>query len=291
MNELKALQDNDNKRLPRPCRICNLFSNYNFVVGFILITVTIFCAVFAGQISTHNVNKPNPREAFQAPSAAHYMGTDNLGRDIWSRFVYGGRVSLVVGLSAMVIGMCIGTVLGIIAGFYGGPIDSLISWFTEVLMAFPGILLALTIMAILGPGVSNVIIAVGIGTIPQFMRMARSSVLKTRELDYIDAARTIGCTNGRILFVHILPNIIQSIIVLATLGIGGAILEGSSLSYLGLGAQPMTPEWGSMLNAGRTFLHNAWWISVFPGMGIFLAILGINMLGEGLSQVFDPVNQ
>ena len=146
-------------------------------------------------------------------------------------------------------------------------------------------------MAILGPGVNNVILAVGIGTIPQFMRMARSVVLKTREMDFIDAARTIGCSDARILFRHILPNIFQSVIVLATLGIGSAILEGSSLSYLGLGAQPLTPEWGSMINAGRTFLQNAWWVSVFPGLGVFLAILSINMLGEGLSQIFDPVNQ
>ena len=158
-------------------------------------------------------------------------------------------------------------------------------------MAFPGILLALTIMAVLGSGVVNVILAVGIGTIPQFMRMARSAVFKTREMDFIDAARTIGCSDRRILFRHILPNILQSVIVLATLGIGGAILEGSSLSYLGLGAQPLTPEWGAMINNGRTFLQNAWWVSVFPGMGILTAILSINMLGEGLSQVFDPVNR
>lgn len=289
MNEIKRIyRDKPN---PRPNRARQLFSNFNFVVGLALLSVTIFIAVFAPLLATDDVNKADPRASFMPPSADHWMGTDKLGRDIWSRFVFGGRVSLIIGLSAMVIGMCAGTVMGIFAGFYGGWIDSAISWITEVLMAFPGILLALTIMAILGPGVNNVILAVGIGTIPQFMRMARSAVLKTREMDFIDAARTIGCSDARILFRHILPNIIQSVIVLATLGIGSAILEGSSLSYLGLGAQPLTPEWGSMINAGRTFLQNAWWGSVFPGIGVFLAILSINMLGEGLSQVFDPVNQ
>jgi ABC-type dipeptide/oligopeptide/nickel transport system permease subunit len=191
----------------------------------------------------------------------------------------------------MVIGMILGSLLGVVAGFYGSWVDSILSWLTEVLMAFPGILLALTVMAILGPGLSNVIIAVGVGSIPQFMRMARSSVMKTRELDYIDAARVIGCTDARILFIHVLPNILRPLIVLATLGIGGAILEGASLSYLGLGAQPMTPEWGSMLSSGRAYLNNAWWISVFPGVGIFLAILSINMIGEGLNEVIDPVNR
>jgi len=142
-------------------------------------------------------------------------------------------------------------------------------------------------MAILGPGLTNVIFAVGIGSIPQYMRMARSSVMKAREMDYVEAARCIGCTDLRLLFRHILPNILRPIIVLATLGIGSAILEGASLSFLGLGAQPMTPEWGSMLSSGRQFLRNAWWVSVFPGMGVFLVILSINFIGEGLSEILD----
>lgn len=289
MNEINKLYRD--KPMPRQKCANRLLCNFNFVAGAVLLLATIFCAVFAPLIATHDVNQANARESFVAPNADHWMGTDKLGRDIWSRFVFGGRVSLVIGLSAMIIGMFIGTTLGILAGFYGGWVDSVISWITEVLMAFPGILLALTIMAVLGSGVINVILAVGIGTIPQFMRMARSAVFKTREMDFVDAARTIGCSDGRILFRHILPNILQSVIVLATLGIGGAILEGSSLSYLGLGAQPLTPEWGAMINNGRTFLQKAWWISVFPGMGILTAILSINMLGEGLSQVFDPVNR
>lgn len=266
-----------------------LFHNFNFVVGTVILITLIFITVFAARIAPYNVNQANPTQTFISPNSEHLMGTDNIGRDIFSRFVFGGRVSLIIGLAAMLIGMALGTGIGIIAGFYGSWVDSILSWMTEILMAFPGMLLALTVMAILGPGISNVIIAVGIGSTPSFMRMARSEVLKTREMDYIEAARSMGCTDARILFLHILPNIISPLIVLATLGIGGAILEGSSLSYLGLGAQPMTPEWGAMLSLGRAYLNNAWWISIFPGIGILLAILSINMIGEGLSQVLDPL--
>lgn len=289
MNEIKFIQQNVETK--QRGTFSRLIRNFNFVVGTILLLGLIFMTVFAPFLASYDVNKANPTATFVSPGAEHLMGTDNIGRDVWSRFVYGGRVSLVVGLVAMIIGMVFGSLIGIIAGFYGSWIDSILSWFTEVLMAFPGILLALTVMAILGPGLSNVIVAVGIGSIPQFMRMARSSVLKTRELDYIDAARVIGCSDARILFRHVLPNILRPIIVLSTLGIGGAILEGASLSYLGLGAQPMTPEWGSMLSSGRAYLNNAWWISVFPGLGIFIAILSINLIGEGLSEVIDPINR
>lgn len=278
--------------LPKlPSNFSQLMHNFNFIFGGIILFLLIVIAVFAPLLATHDVNEADPTVPFVVPNINQLMGTDNIGRDIWSRFVYGGRVSLAVGLVAMIIGMAFGSLLGIVAGFYGSWIDSILSWFTEVLMAFPGMLLALSVMAILGPGLTNVMVAVGVGSIPSFMRMARSSVLKTREMDYIEAARTIGCTDLRILFRHILPNILRPLIVLATLGIGGAILEGASLSYLGLGAQPMTPEWGSMLSAGRAFLNNAWWVSVFPGLGIFLAILSINLIGEGLGDVLDPINK
>jgi len=278
--------------IPKPPSVLSLLShNFYFILGVVILIILILIAVFAPLLATHDVNSADPTATFIAPNVNQWMGTDNIGRYIWSRFVFGSRISLLVGLAAMVIGMLFGSILGIIAGFYGSLIDSLLSWLTEVLMAFPGMLLALSVMAVLGPGLTNVIIAVGIGSIPSFMRMARSSVLKTREMDYIEAARTIGCKDSRILFRHILPNILRPLIVLATLGIGGAILEGASLSYLGLGAQPMTPEWGSMLSAGRGFLTNAWWVSVFPGLGIFLAILSINLIGDGLGDVLDPINK
>ena len=261
--------------------------NTKILIGTVIIIALVLTAVFAPQLAKTGPNEADPLNTFVSPGKEHWMGTDNIGRDIWSRFCYGGRVSLLIGVTAMLIGTILGSVIGVIAGFYGSWVDSILSWFTEVLMAFPGMLLALSVMAILGPGLTNVIFAVGIGSIPQYMRMARSSVMKAREMDYVEAARCIGCTDLRLLFRHILPNILRPIIVLATLGIGSAILEGASLSFLGLGAQPMTPEWGSMLSSGRQFLRNAWWVSVFPGMGVFLVILSINFIGEGLSEILD----
>ncbi len=261
--------------------------NKKVLAGLIILTILILTSVFAPQLAKSGPNEADPLNTFVPPGKDHLMGTDNIGRDIWSRFCYGGRVSLLIGVVAMIIGTVLGSLIGVIAGFYGSWIDSILSWFTEVLMAFPGMLLALSIMAILGPGLANVMVAVGIGSIPQYMRMARSSVMKAREMDYVEAARCIGGTDSRILFRHILPNIVRPLIVLATLGIGSAILEGASLSFLGLGAQPMTPEWGSMLSSGRQFLRNAWWISVFPGLGVFLVILSINFIGEGLGEIMD----
>ena len=261
--------------------------NTKILIGTVIIIALVLTAVFAPQLAKTGPNEADPLNTFVSPGKEHWMGTDNIGRDIWSRFCYGGRVSLLIGVTAMLIGTILGSVIGVIAGFYGSWVDSILSWFTEVLMAFPGMLLALSVMAILGPGLTNVIFAVGIGSIPQYMRMARSSVMKAREMDYVEAARCIGCTDLRLLFRHILPNILRPIIVLATLGIESAILEGASLSFLGLGAQPMTPEWGSMLSSGRQFLRNAWWVSVFPGMGVFLVILSINFIGEGLSEFLD----
>ena len=262
-------------------------SEIKIIVGSVILLILLATAIFAPQLAVSDVNEANPLNTFKAPSSEHPMGTDNIGRDIWSRFCYGGRVSMFIGVVAMLIGTVGGTLVGIIAGFYGGWIDSLLSWFTEVLMAFPGMLLALSIMAILGPGLGNVIIAVGIGSMPQYMRMARSSVMKAREMDYVEAARCVGATDVRIIFRHILPNILRPLVVLATLGIGSAIMEGASLSYLGLGAQPMTPEWGSMLSAGRQYLRNAWWCSVFPGLGVFLVILSINFIGEGFGDIME----
>ena len=264
--------------------------NKKILIGAIVLVILVLITVFADQLAISGPNEANPLNTFVRPCKEHPMGTDNIGRDIWSRFCYGGRVSLLIGVVAMFIGTILGSILGIIAGYYGGWVDSLLSWFTEVLMAFPGMLLALTIMAILGPGLTNVMVAVGLGSIPQYMRMARSSVMKAREMDYVEAARCIGCTDTRMLFRHILPNILRPIIVLATLGIGSAILEGASLSFLGLGAQPMTPEWGSMLSSGRQFLRNAWWVSVFPGIGVFLVIFSINLIGEGLGEILDHDN-
>lgn len=258
------------------------------LIGLVLVLSLALATMAAPLITLTDPLAVDPSTTFAAPSLLHPMGTDNIGRDVWARFLYGGRISLQVGVIAMAIGSVLGTLAGVTAGYYGGWVDSVLSWLSEVLMAFPGILLALAVMAVLGPGLVNVTIAVGISSIPGFMRIARSSVLQTRQLEYVEAARSIGASDSRLLFRHILPNILRPLVMLATLGIGGAILDGAALSFLGLGAQPPAAEWGSMLSAGRGFLSQGWWISVFPGIGIFLAILGINLLGDSLNDIFDP---
>ncbi len=258
------------------------------LVGLALVLLLTVLSLVAPLVSLQDPLAVDPGAAFQPPSAAHWMGTDNFGRDVWTRFLYGGRVSLLVGLVSMTLSSTVGVLLGVLAGYYRGWVDSLLSWLIEVLMAFPGLLLALSVIAILGPGLVNVMVAVGIGSVPSFMRMARGAVMQVQQMEYIEAARSIGCRDSRLLFRHILPNILRPLIVLATLGIGGAILEGAAFSYLGLGVQPPTPEWGAMLSAGRGFLSNGWWVSIFPGLGILLVILGINLLGDGLTDLLDP---
>jgi ABC-type dipeptide/oligopeptide/nickel transport system permease subunit len=259
-----------------------------FIIGAVILILLVVPTLLAPWFSRYDPLYVDPTITFQPPSWTHWMGTDNIGRDIWARFLFGGRGSMLVGVIAMSISSTIGTLAGITAGFYGKWVDSILSWFTEVLMAFPGILLAMAVISILGPGLTNVMVAVGIGSIPSFMRMARSSVMKVEQMEYIEAARSIGCRDTRLLFRHILPNILNPLIMLVTLGVGGAILEGAAFNFLGLGAQPPAPEWGSMLSAGRGFLNQGWWISIFPGLGIFLAILGFNLLGDGLTEILDP---
>ena len=210
------------------------------------------------------------------------MGTDHIGRDVLARFLYGGRLSLRVGLIAITLGATIGITVGLLAGYYGGWLDAGSSWVTDVLLSFPDILLALAIIAVLGPGIGNAMLAIGIAFIPAFMRLTRSNVLAIREMGYVEAARSIGTPDLRILLNHILPNALRTVLVLLTLGIGSAILAGAALSFLGLGAQPPTPEWGAMLNAGQKFIRQAWWLTVFPGLGIFLTVLAINLIGDAI---------
>jgi ABC-type dipeptide/oligopeptide/nickel transport system permease subunit len=275
-------------RSPAALALFRLRHHRGAIIGLSLLLLLLFIALAAPWITWADPLNVNPDLTFNPPGKAHIMGTDNIGRDVWSRFAFGGRISLQVGLIAMAISCTAGTLVGVVAGFYGGWTDSVLSWFTEVLMAFPGILLALAVIAVLGPGLINVMIAVGIGSIPSFMRLARGSVLSVKETDYILSSRALGNSDWGIMRMHILPNILRPILVLVTLGIGGAILEGAALSFLGLGAQPPTPEWGLMLSQSRGFLRQAWWMSSFPGLGIFLTILAINLLGDGLGDVLSP---
>lgn len=253
------------------------------VVGAIVLLALVLLLICAPLLTTYGPQQVDTTNTLQPPSSAHVMGTDNLGRDVWSRFLFGGRISLTTGFAACALGAVAGVALGVLAGYYGKWIDAALVWLSEVLLAFPGILLAMVILAVLGAGQQNVIIAVGIALIPSFLRMARGSVLTARHELYVDAARALGVRDNVIMFRHILPNIARPLLVLLTLGVGGAILEGAALSFLGLGAQPPSPEWGAMLNAAQGFMRVAWWMSFFPGMGIFLTVLAINLLGDGLA--------
>ena len=229
-----------------------------------------------------------PAEQFLPASREHPAGTDLFGRDVATRVLYGGRLSLGIGLLAVIIAAIPGTGMGLLAGYYGGRVDRLVSWLVDVMLAFPSILLALALIAILGPGAANVTLAVGIAGIPQYARLVRGQVLAVRRKSYIRAAWTVGCTHTRILLRHILPNILGPLIVLATLDVGWAILNASALSFLGLGVQPPTPEWGAMLNEGRGYLRDAPWVTAAPGLAIALSVLAINLLGDALRDNLDP---
>lgn len=259
------------------------FASRSAQMGAVILLVLVLASLFAPLLSNYNPEEIDPSSTLLKPSTSHPMGTDGVGRDAFARFLYGGRLSLFIGLIAIGIGATIGVLLGLASGYFGGWLDALISWLTDILLAFPDLLLALAIIAILGPGLVNAMVAVGISFVPSFMRLTRSNVLAIRETAYVEAARALGDSDLEIIFLHILPNTMRTLLVLVTLGIGSSILAGAALSFLGLGVQPPTPEWGSMLNAGQKFVRQGWWLTVFPGLGIFLTILSVNLIGDALS--------
>ena len=262
--------------------------NRSAMFGAAILSVELILAILAPWIAPYDPFDQDPTAALDPPSSAHLFGTDDTGRDIFSRVLYGTRISLRVGLISVGIGGGIGIALGILAGFRTGLVDDVIMRMMDLMLAFPGILLALAIIAILGPGLFNVMIAVGLANIPFYTRLARGTTLSLRERDFVVGARAIGCRDGRIMARYILPNVLPPLIVLATLGIAGAILTAAGLSYIGLGAKPPAPEWGAMLTRGRNFLEQAWWYSTFPGLAIMITVLGINMLGDALRDALDP---
>ncbi|MEI6290238.1 MAG: ABC transporter permease, partial [Chloroflexota bacterium] len=244
------------------------FRNKSAQTGSLLLAILIIACLSAPLLTNKDPNAIDPSQTLQPPSLKYLMGTDGIGRDTFARFLYGGQLSLRVGLIAIAIGAVFGITLGMISGYFGGWLDAFISWVTDILLAFPDLLLALAILAILGPGIINAMVAVGISFIPSFMRLTRSSVLTIREMSYVEATKALGGSDFQIMIHHILPNAMRTLLVLVTLGIGSSILAGAALSFLGLGAQPPTPEWGAMLNAGQKFVRQAWWLTVFPGLGI-----------------------
>jgi peptide/nickel transport system permease protein len=256
--------------------------------GGIILAVVITVAVLAPFIAPYGPLETSPPNARQAPGLEFLLGSDHLGRDILSRIMHGARITLLLGLIAVAIGGVIGTILGVTAGYFKGYTDLGIMQFNEILLAFPGFLLALAVVAVLGTGIFNVMVAVGISLIPQFARVVRGSTLSASNMEYVEAARVLGAGSFRIVSRHVLPNVLAPAMVLATIGVAGAILTGAALSFLGVGAQPPAPEWGLMINEGRRYLRIAWWISTFPGVAIMIIVIGINLIGDAFRDVLDP---
>jgi len=265
-----------------------LRKNKAAVVGGALILLFIVVSIVGPWLTTQSPTTVNVLNKLQSPSGAHWFGTDNFGRDIFTRIIHGMALTLKVGFLSVAMGGSVGVVLGIVSGYYGGIIDTIIMRVMDVLLAFPGILLALAIVSVLGGSLTNVIIAVGLFSVPAFARIVRGSTLSVRKLEYIDAVKALGATDFRIIFKHILPNVMSPIIVQATLRIATAVLTASGLSFLGLGAQPPAPEWGAMLNDGRAYMSNAPHLILFPGIMIVLVVIAFNIFGDGLRDALDP---
>ncbi len=264
-----------------------LMRNPSAVIGLAIVLVFLFTAVFAPFLAPHEYTRQQILRRLQPPSEDFLLGTDELGRDILSRIIFGTRVSLQVGLISVSIAAFFGTILGLAAG-YNSRADNVIMRFMDILLAFPGILLAMAVVAALGPGLYNVMIAVGIWAIPIYARVTRGSVLSVKEKEYVEASRAVGCGEFRIVFRHILPNIAGPLVVLSTMRIATSILSAAGLSFLGLGAQPPIADWGAMLSAGRQYVREAPWVAIWPGVAISLTVLGFNLFGEALREALDP---
>ena len=258
------------------------------LIGAAIVVFVVFLALFGPLLAPQGINEQDLSQRLLPPSADNWFGTDDFGRDIFSRIILGARISIAVGFFSVMLSIIIGTFLGIIAGYYGGWLDTVISRVFDILLAFPSILLAIAIVSILGPSLQNALIAIAIINIPNFGRLVRSKVLSVKQEEYIMAARAIGMKNNRILWKHILPNSMTPVIVQGTLAIATAIIEAAALGFLGLGAQAPTPEWGKMLADARIYLLNAPWTIVFPGLAIMLTVLGFNLMGDGLRDALDP---
>ncbi|MEH7793375.1 ABC transporter permease [Bacillus safensis] len=258
------------------------------VIGSVIVFLFLILAIFAPLIAPYGINEQSLGERFSAPSAAHWFGTDDFGRDIFSRVVHGARISLWVGFFSVLGSVILGTLLGLIAGYGGRVLDAVISRLFDILLAFPSILLAIAIVSILGPSLQNALIAIAIINVPTFGRLVRSKVLSIKQEEYVLAAKAVGMSHRRIVLRHILPNSMVPVIVQATLAIGTAIIEAAALGFLGLGAQAPSPEWGKMLADARPYLVQATWTLFFPGIAIMLTVLGFNLMGDGLRDTLDP---
>lgn len=265
-----------------------LISNKAALLGLIIILILIFVALFGKFLMPYDPYTGELSQSLQSPSAAHFFGTDEQGRDIFSRVIDGTSVSLRVGVIAVAISLSIGTFFGAVCGYFGGKIDMILMRIMDIILAFPSMLLAIAFMSALGKGIDKAVIAISIVTIPEYARIVRGCVLSLKESEYVEAAKVIGNNDFTIIFKHILPNILSPIIVRATLGISSAILDTAALGFLGLGVQPPLAEWGTMLGSGRNYFNNAPFIILFPGLAITITVLAFNLLGDGLRDALDP---
>lgn len=258
------------------------------LLGFTVIMILIFTAIFANFIAPYNPNEQNFSSTLEGPSSEHIFGTDQFGRDIFSRIIYGSRISLQVGFFVVIFSALIGGFLGAVAGYFGGKFGNVIMRFMDILLSIPPILLAISIIAALGNSLPNLMIAVGISSIPRYTRIVRASVISIKNEEFVEAAKATGSSDLRIIFKHVIPNCLAPVIVQGTLGMGFAILTTAGLSFIGLGIQPPTPEWGSMLSGARNYIRGYPYMTIFPGLAIVVIIFGLNVLGDGLRDALDP---
>lgn len=264
------------------------FSNPMSTFAFVTVIVLLLVAVFGPSLAPYDPLKPNFRRIAEPPSAEHWMGTDQNGRDILSRLMHGTRISVSIGVAAVLLGLALGTSVGLVAGYFGGRVDTLLMRAIDVLLAFPGILLAILIISIFGSSVANIVLALAVFSVPTFARVSRGSALTLRTLEYVQAGRALGGSSLRVLLRHVLPNAMAPVVVYGTLRCATAILGGAALSFLGLGVSPPTPEWGLMVSQGREIMRSAPHVMVFPGLAIFVTVLAVNLLGDVLRDVMDP---
>ncbi|OMF18144.1 peptide ABC transporter permease [Paenibacillus amylolyticus] len=289
-------QEQDNGRAPTGFRYIwqQLIISKTGMFGAVLVLLVVLIAIGAPLLTSHDPAAVNPLNRLKPPAwleggtAEYWLGTDNLGRDMWSRIVYGARVSLIVGMGAVIVSGIIGAILGLVAGFYGKWVDAVIMRVGDAFMAIPTILFMLVVMAIVGPGITTLIFVIGVTNWVPFTRVVRSEVLSIKERDFVHAARSIGAKNGRLILKHILPNILSSFIVICGMNVGTTIIMEASLSFLGLGIKPPDVSWGGMLSDGRQYVATSWWVATFPGLAITFTVLGVIFLGDWLRDVLDP---
>ncbi len=284
----RASTQTDAGESPAARALRRLLRRKGAVLGLVVLVLFIVAAVLAPLIAPYDPNAQTWTAVRRAPSAAHWFGTDDVGRDVLTRVIYGARASLMAGLVSVGIALAIGVPLGLVAGYLGGFVDALLGRITDAMLACPFLILAIALAAFLGPSLRNAMIAIGITTTPILLRLTRGQVMAVKVEDYVEAARAVGNPRWRIAIFHILPNIMPALLVQATLSIAAAIIAEAALSFLGLGQQPPAPSWGSMLNSAQRFLVNAPWMAVWPGLAIFLTVLSLNLLGDGLRDALDP---